>query len=399
MRKILLPMLLLWMNCAWSQLSSQPSCPTSSSYRTGCVGLKGLGDISNVGEITNGNRDAHGTLTLAIAVEYTGDQREGMPHRRGTSETKQQYKTSFNCAMAKLPTDIAICEDEKLAALDIENNNLFKKAGDIDEALSRNILKTSYSKKMACGYNKICIENTYSESIAAYLRVINSQTNRKEEVQRYQREAQLAQKNNAEDGGLVKTKCFKVEEPVGEVCLFEDRKAVADKKDKYKNTCEAPATLSIKSLTQSELRVTDANGAESDRVKIEYLSTLNLINTKVNGKKSFYTSHENSACSVWRGSVNTPFWVTNGKITYFKIDNQDKSFMTTIRKSWSGVYDGFLEGISEPSEKNGAVEWQTSYIRYQYIAGRWVVRKKVVRELTDFEIALNEKDFPLRITQ
>jgi hypothetical protein len=68
MRKILLPMLLLWMNCAWSQLSSQPSCPTSSSYRTGCVGLKGLSDISNVGEITNGNRDAHGTLTLAIAA-------------------------------------------------------------------------------------------------------------------------------------------------------------------------------------------------------------------------------------------------------------------------------------------------------------------------------------------
>ena len=203
----------------------------------------------------------------------------------------------------------------------------------------------------------------------------------------------------AKDDNLIKTKCYKTEDPVGEVCLFEDRKAVSTNKAKYQQTCVEDAKLSIKTISQPELRVTDSNGKESNRVKIEYLSELNLVKLRVADKKTFYTSYENSACSVWSGSVNTPFWVSDGKINYLKIDNKEKSFMYTLRKSWSAVSDGFLEAVSEPSAKEDDVEWKTSYIRYQFLNGVWIIRKKVTPAMTEFEELPNEKDFPARVKQ
>ena len=200
----------------------------------------------------------------------------------------------------------------------------------------------------------------------------------------------------AKDDNLIKTKCYKTEDPVGEVCLFEDRKAVSTNKEKYQDTCEESAKLSIKTISQPELRVTDLNGTESNRVKVEYLSELNLVKLRVAGKKTFYTSYENSACSVWRGSVNTPFWVSDGKINYLKVDNKEKNFMYTLRKSWFAVSDGFLEAVSEPFAKEDDVQWKTSYIRYQYSNGVWIIRRKVIPEMTEFEELPNEKDFPAR---
>jgi hypothetical protein len=202
---------------------------------------------------------------------------------------------------------------------------------------------------------------------------------------------------HAKDDNLIKTKCYKTEDPIGEVCLFEDRKAVSTNKEKYQERCEETAKLSIKNLSQPELRVTNSTGTESDRIKVPYLATLNLINLRVTDKKTFYTSYENSACSIFSGSVNMPFWVTSGKINYFKIDNTEKRLMSTLRKSWSAVNDGFLEAVSDLSGSNS--DWKTSYIRHQYINGTWIATKKVIPEMTDFEAPVNEKVFPPRAKQ
>ena len=45
----------------------------------------------------------------------------------------------------------------------------------------------------------------------------------------------------AKDDNLIKTKCYKTEDPVGEVCLFEDRKAVSTNKEKYQEYKDARA--------------------------------------------------------------------------------------------------------------------------------------------------------------
>ena len=204
----------------------------------------------------------------------------------------------------------------------------------------------------------------------------------------------------AKDDNLIKTKCYKTEDPVGEVCLFEDRKAVSTNKEKYQDTCEEPAKLSIKTLSQPELRVTDSSGTESDRAKVQYLSELNLVKLKVADKKTFYTSYKNSACGGWSGSDHTPFWIVDGKINYLSIDNKNKSFMSTLRKAWSPVYDGFLEVSSELANKEG-IPWETSFIRYQKINGKWISVKRTVPEMIEIENdePLNEKNFPPRVKQ
>ena len=204
----------------------------------------------------------------------------------------------------------------------------------------------------------------------------------------------------AKEDNLIKTKCYKTEDPVGEVCLFEDRKAVSTNKEKYQETCEDSAKLSIKTLSQPELRVTDSNGTESDRAKIQYLSELNLVKLRVADKKTFFTSYKNSACSVWRGSIHTPFWVADGKINYLNIDNKNKFFMNTLRKTWSPVIDGFLEVNSELANKEG-IPWETSFIRYQNISGKWISTKRTIPEMTEIENdePLNEKNFPPRVKQ
>ena len=204
---------------------------------------------------------------------------------------------------------------------------------------------------------------------------------------------------HAKDDNLIKTKCYKTEDPIGEVCLFEDRKAVSTNKEKYQQTCEEDAKLSIKTISQPELRVTNSTGTESDRVKIEYLSELNLVKLRVASKKTFFTSYKNTYCGVSRGSVNTPFWVSDGKINYIKVDNNEKIFMSTLKKWWSAVNDGFLEAVSEPFKKEEDVAWKTSYTRYQYLNGVWIIRKKVTPEVTEFEEPPNEKNFPSRAEQ
>lgn len=181
---------------------------------------------------------------------------------------------------------------------------------------------------------------------------------------------------NAQDDRLIKTRCYKTESPAGEVCLFEDRKAIAGNKEKYQDTCEKSASLSMRNLIQSELRVVSTGGVETDRVKVQNLSELDLVKFRVLDKKTFYVSVRNGACSIFEGVIYTPFWVVDGKIYFMNIENKNKYFMKTLRKTWAPVHDGFLEVISEPAKSDGT-QWETNFIRYQNLSGKWLSIKNL----------------------
>jgi hypothetical protein len=200
---------------------------------------------------------------------------------------------------------------------------------------------------------------------------------------------------------LIKTKCYKTENPIGEVCLFEDKKALGENSSKYKDSCEENSKLPVKNLKKYELQTTDINNNEIDRQYLSPLTSLNLLKIKVNGIKTFTTSYENSACSIWRGSVESPFWVINGKIIYFTINDKRVVFTKTLKRSWIPVSDGFLEAYSEysPDRGNPKIDggWITVYKRYQFINNVWAVKEKLNFAHTEFENEVNEIYFPERV--
>jgi len=170
---------------------------------------------------------------------------------------------------------------------------------------------------------------------------------------------------------LIKTKCYKTESPVGEVCIFEDKKAIGANAAKYQGTCEEDAKLPVKNLKNSELQVTDSEGKETDRQKIAPLTSLNLLKIKVNGAKTFFTSYQNLACGSFRGDEESPFWIVNGNIKFLDINNKKITFMHTLKRAWIPVNDGFLEATSEYSPERGNPKiddgWITIYKRYQFL--------------------------------
>lgn len=204
----------------------------------------------------------------------------------------------------------------------------------------------------------------------------------------------------ASSADLIKTKCYKTESPVGEVCLFEDKKAIGANAAKYQGTCEEDAKLPFKDLKNSELQVTDSEGKETDRQKIAPLTSLNLLKIKVNGAKTYFTSYQNLACGSFRGDEESPFWVVNGNIKFLIINNKKITFMHTLKRAWTSVNDGFLEAISEYSPERGNPKiddgWITIYKRYQFLNNTWITKEKLKFILTEFENELVEKDFPER---
>jgi hypothetical protein len=199
---------------------------------------------------------------------------------------------------------------------------------------------------------------------------------------------------------LIKTKCYKTESPVGEVCIFEDRRALGVNAAKYQDTCEEEAKLPVKDLKSPELQVTDSEGKETDRKKIAPLTSLNLLKIKVNGAKTFFTSYQSLGCGSFSGTGYSPFWVVNGKINFLSIGNKEITFMNTLKRGWKPVSDGFLEARSELSEKRGNPKiddgFITIYTRYQLLNNSWVTKEKLKFGLTEFETELVEKDFPER---
>jgi hypothetical protein len=74
----------------------------------------------------------------------------------------------FDCSKATKPTDITICGNAKLAALDVENMGLYKNAKTINPANARDIWKASIKSKYLCKTDIVCISNVYKKSIQRY---------------------------------------------------------------------------------------------------------------------------------------------------------------------------------------------------------------------------------------
>lgn len=82
--------------------------------------------------------------------------------------TVKQITPSFDCAKASMPADIKICSSSDLAALDVKNRGLYKKAKTIDDKATKIILSESIKLKFSCGTNSSCIAKSYKQSIKSY---------------------------------------------------------------------------------------------------------------------------------------------------------------------------------------------------------------------------------------
>ena len=83
-------------------------------------------------------------------------------------EIKALTSPGCDCSKAIKPTDITICGNAKLAALDVENMGLYKNAKAINPAHARDIWKTSIKSKYLCKTDIVCINNVYKKSIQRY---------------------------------------------------------------------------------------------------------------------------------------------------------------------------------------------------------------------------------------
>ena len=84
---------------------------------------------------------------------------------------------SFNCAYAKLPVEVAICQDSDLESLDERMANYFFK---LRELLPRSAIarlrreqNSFIARRNHCGYNGDCISNAYENRIARMCRTAN----------------------------------------------------------------------------------------------------------------------------------------------------------------------------------------------------------------------------------
>lgn len=85
-----------------------------------------------------------------------------------SATTAKPISPSFNCAKAARATELAICANPDLAALDIKNMGLYLKAKSVDAVATKEIWKQSIKSKYACGADAECIEEVYNHSIADY---------------------------------------------------------------------------------------------------------------------------------------------------------------------------------------------------------------------------------------
>ena len=87
------------------------------------------------------------TLPPAAKEYVSGLQVAAMPSLPLESTTKQTAP-SFDCSKAKKPTDMAVCVNPELAALDLKNMKLYKHAKSIDATTTKAIFKASINQNM-----------------------------------------------------------------------------------------------------------------------------------------------------------------------------------------------------------------------------------------------------------
>jgi uncharacterized protein len=76
---------------------------------------------------------------------------------------------SFNCRYAKLPAEVAICDDAELEQLDEDMSRIYFRILEVAEGADRAELKRTQrrfiAKRNACGYNDGCIARAYERRI------------------------------------------------------------------------------------------------------------------------------------------------------------------------------------------------------------------------------------------
>lgn len=80
----------------------------------------------------------------------------------------KKVSPSFDCKKATTPTEITICTNPELAALDVENMAIYKQAKTKDAIAAKDLLKKSIKSKNACGINIDCIRDAYKTSIMRF---------------------------------------------------------------------------------------------------------------------------------------------------------------------------------------------------------------------------------------
>jgi len=79
-----------------------------------------------------------------------------------------QPQPAFDCKKATKPTEITICANTELAALDVENMAAYKNAKNRDPIASKEILSASVKSKYSCGMDISCIKSSYEKSIVEF---------------------------------------------------------------------------------------------------------------------------------------------------------------------------------------------------------------------------------------
>jgi hypothetical protein len=75
---------------------------------------------------------------------------------------------AFDCKKAKSPTEITICANPELSALDVENMTAYKKAKLEDPIETKETLSLSIKQKNSCKMNVKCIKDSYIDSITKF---------------------------------------------------------------------------------------------------------------------------------------------------------------------------------------------------------------------------------------
>ena len=101
-----------------------------------------------------------------VAKEHVSEQ-VSTPSLPPASTTKQAAP-SFDCSKAKKPTDMTVCANPELVALDVKNMKHYKNAKAIDANTTKAIFKASIKSKYACGTAVDCIKKVYQQSILKY---------------------------------------------------------------------------------------------------------------------------------------------------------------------------------------------------------------------------------------
>jgi len=110
----------------------------------------------------------HKTLQKKETIQQAPHQNSASEQNNSPVEIKALTSPGFDCSKATKPTDITICGNAKLAALDVENMGLYKNAKAINHAHARDIWKTSIKSKYLCKTDIVCISNVYKKSIQRY---------------------------------------------------------------------------------------------------------------------------------------------------------------------------------------------------------------------------------------